>query len=556
MRKLLYLCLLLMSLVACGGAQATPMVTARPTSADTVVTDTTVVNTAVVTTAATNTLISTATTVLPTDTTAATNTRPATNTAAPVIAQTSGGGSLPDGVLMVVESPTGKQLALFNTDGTSIPVVDGLDRNAHVDVCGENSVTPDGRHTALFIGGPESGTLYLMNGTGMPVSLGEAEFLACVLGNARFNADGSRYAYISYEPGTSRQEFARGDLRLFDTATVTSNWTGENAVSFDISAAGIAYISFYTNNQGEADEAAINFYDYSAEREVATLLPTADNCHYASGVVRQIPTTDQLAVVMGQKCDNETQMRWQLYTIDNQGSATLAASDTQPGDFVVFARNNNIFTSPDGSFLYFTVPDGVTANTVAIAAISRSDVTVSVPVQRQALFPTFRGLTQAEPRLSPDGRWLSFTLTSPQNDNQLYTLDLLDRNNPPISISAGARGDAISALEFTPNSGRVVYVSGSTEGGDNSLFALDLAAGTESRVRRGTFATQLVVAPDNERAAVSNYETAEEGTHTYQYLSVKIVNLNSNTETTLFDDTTSPADQRISAYPIAWVSGS
>lgn len=456
-----------------------------------------------------------------------------------------------DGILTFINpntANTSASIALISLDGmTTILVNSALPANARAAVCGDHAESPDGRVIAFYAGGQESGSLYLMYGTQPPVEVDQIEYLACVLGTVTFSADGSRFAYLDYPTGASRNAYAAGTLRVIETATRASVLTVDNVVSFDLLAEGAISISLYTNADGEADEAAINLWDGTSEREIATLLPTAENCRFASAEIKQSPAGVNV-LVMGQRCDGAPEMEWQFYTLASDGSITLVRSDGQPGDYVAYARNNNVFFSPDGNVTYFTVPDGVTANTVAIAAVDMTAMTVDVAVERQAVFPTFRGAPNAEPRFSRDGGWLGFTLTSPNNDNLVYALDLANRANPPILISAGARGDTISALAFTPDSQRLVYTAGAADGGDNSIFLLDLATGTETRVRRGTFGNTIVIEPSGERAAVNEILRVDQAGVTENYRALRIINLVTNTETTLLDRTS----ERIDATPLAW----
>ncbi len=458
-----------------------------------------------------------------------------------------------EGVLTLIETDTARDLVLIGLDRTIVPV-QSLGANDIAAMCSENAMSPNGELAAIYTGGAERGTLHLMRGTSMPQTVAQIEYLACALGNIAYTSDSARLAYVDYPPAASRQEFARGTLRLIDTTSLESVWSADNVVAFDMAADGIAYVSFYTNSQEEADEAAINWYDNSSEREVATLIPNSEDCRFTSASIARVSSASQTAVVMGQRCDGEAQTRWQFYIVGDDASTTLASSDTQPGDFVAFARNNTLLTSPDGASLYFTVPDGLTANTVAIAAVDRVGLDVEVVVPRQAIFATFRGAANAEPRLSADGRWLGFTLTTPNNENTLYALDLGDRANPPITISAGARGDIISALTFLPDSTRIAYVSGAAEGGDNSLFTLNLSTGTENRVRRGNFGRRIALSPDGSQIALEEWATATDANgRSFPYRAVRVVSFESSTEMTLFEDTTSEAADRQSAYPLAWL---
>ncbi|MDX2162119.1 MAG: hypothetical protein SF162_12395 [bacterium] len=540
--------LLIVFSTACASAPV-PAVTARPALTATAVVST---ETAVSPNGVDATVVADATLTLPPADTQAPVTLPAL---APP-AQDATATTVADGVLSVIETTAGKQVALLGLDGTSLPLIDGIGQNDRASLCGDSAQSPDGALTAIYTGGQESGLLHLMRGTAMPTTIGEIEYLTCVMNGLRYSPDGSRLAYLAYPEGASRQEFAEGRLNLMDTATLEIAWSAEDVVAFDVQADEVLYVSFFTDSRGEVDEAAVVRYDNSSEREIATLIPTAEDCRFTSASIARVPNRVQIVLVMGQKCPNENQQTWQFYTIGEDGSTTLASSDSQPGDFVAFARNNNVIPSPDGETVYFTVPDGITANTVAVAAVNLNDMSINVPVERQAVFPTFRGAANAEPRFSADRRWLAFTLTSPQNENNLYALDLQDRANPPILISAGARNDTLGAFAFTPDSARIIYVAGAPDGGDNSVFALDLSSGSESRVRRGNFGRSLAVSPTGDRAVVDEVVTVEENNRTYSYRAVRVIDLATNTETTLFEDTTSPADARVSAYPLAWLSGS
>jgi Tol biopolymer transport system component len=261
-------------------------------------------------------------------------------------------------------------------------------------------------------------------------------------------------------------------------------------------------------------------------------------------------------LVLGQRCSTgNTDTQWQFYTVDpSAGSATLAASDFQPGAFVPFSRNNNAFFSPDGAYAYFTVPDGITAYTVAVAAMNLADMTINVPVARQAVFPNFSGAPNASPRLSPDGRWLAMSVTSPDNDNQLVALDLANPATPPITLSAGSRGDLISGFTFTPNSDQVIYVAGGASGADNTLLALDLAAGSERRIARSHFDRDVVLSPDGSAAALLDWQQVEDPREPL-YANLVLINPSDSTTTTLFtgaDVVEGRVTNPRTAVPLAW----
>ena len=57
---------------------------------------------------------------------------------------------------------------------------------------------------------------------------------------------------------------------------------------------------------------------------------------------------------------------------------------------------------------------------------------------------------------------------------------------------------------------------------------------------------------DKERQAAALMASAQDGNQTRRYQALRVINLATNTEMTLFEDTTSPADARRSAIPLAW----
>src|SRR5690606_30843960 len=198
--------------------------------------------------------------------------------------------------------------------------------------------------------------------------------------------------------------------------------------------------------------------------------------------------------------------------------------------------------------------DGVTAYTVAVAAVQLSDFTITVPVGRQAVFPNFSGTTNAYPRFSVDGRWLAMAVTSPNNENQVMVLDLSNPTVPPIALSAGSRGDLISGLNFTRDNRQLIYTAGGQGGADNALIALNLESGSERRVLRGHFDRDVVVAPDNNTAALLDWQRVEDPRQP-TYMNLVLVNLNDSTVTTLFTGA-DVEDGRVNnvrtAIPLTW----
>jgi Tol biopolymer transport system component len=466
--------------------------------------------------------------------------------------------NLPDGQNLLVALTTGSapgQIALMDRAATAIPVMDIPADASRVTPCGDEATSPNGRFFAFYMGG-DAGNLYLMDATKAPVRVDDVEYLVC-LGNGtfQFTPDSNRFAYIDFFPGVTREEYPDGVLKIFETGSGSQIVTFDNVTTFDINNGNAVFVSFFVNNRNEADEAAVSLWDGSATREIATLLPTAERCWFTSAAISFAPNGSAV-LVMGQRCAaGNVDTQWQLFTLDpSAGSATLAASDFQPGAFVPFARNNNVFFSPDGSYAYFTVPDGVTAYTVAVAAVQLADITITVPVARQAVFPNFSGATNAFPRFSPDHRWLATAVTSPDNDNQVLALDLANPATAPITIGAGSRDDLISGLAFTPDSGQVIYTAGGAGGADNALLALNLASGSERRIMRGHFDRDVLVSPDSNTAALLDWQRVEDPREP-MYTNLVLINLVDSTVTTLFTGA-DVVDGRVTnvrtAAPLTW----
>ena len=276
---------------------------------------------------------------------------------------------------------------------------------------------------------------------------------------------------------------------------------------------GAGFISFYTNDRSEADEAAVFWWNGNAEREVATLRPD-ENCRYTSASLSILPDGNLMAM-LGHRClTGDTRTSWQLYTVDvADRSASLAASEFQAGQFASFARTNNVMILPDGETAVFTVPDGITANTVGLMGVNLEDFSTFEIIERQAVFPNLAGTTNAAPLLSPDGNWLALVVTTPNNDNTLNVFDLTAPDTPPISISAGSTNDVISDMAFSADSEQLIFIAGSPDTGrnaDNSLIALDLSSGNDFRIKRGRFAKGITVSPDGSAVVAMDFEVVED----------------------------------------------
>jgi Tol biopolymer transport system component len=247
-----------------------------------------------------------------------------------------------------------------------------------------------------------------------------------------------------------------------------------------------------------------------------------------------------------------------LYHVDVEArSATLAASEFQTGQFASFSRSNQITVLPDAGSALFTVPDGITANTVSVMRVNLEDLSTSVLVDQQAVYPTLNQGANAFPLTSPDGRWLALVTTSPNNENTLRIFDLNDLSVAPISISAGSQNDIIADMAFSDDSQRLIFIAGSESTGrtaDNSLIAVDLSTGSEFRIKRGRFARGLAVAPDGSAVVAMDAQVLEDERQP-PWLDTILVNVDTSETVTLFtgaDIVEGEVTNQRFAKPLSW----
>jgi Tol biopolymer transport system component len=455
-------------------------------------------------------------------------------------------------------------LVFFDTDGNRDEVLSLPNALNRVIPCGADATSPDNAHFVLLAGSPEEARLYLMQGASsdLVTVAGGVHPSACTGDNFQWSPDGSRYAYLNLGAGVAAEASPRGFLTIFDAANHTELTREDSVAGFDLTDDGAALLSFFYNDQDEATEVAVSLWDGSSTREIATLNADEDNsCYYNSGSIIALPD-ERLAALMGYRCDTGG-TQWQLYYIDPDAqTASQVASDSSPGGFFPFTANNSLFVAPDGEAVFFTVPDGISNQTVSILSADLGDnPAVNTIIERDALMASSSDLpydnqsvsnANQAARLSPDGRWLAVVANTPDNDATLYVIDMNAPELPPIEVDAGDRGDSISEMLFTPDSSRLLYVAGGDRGANNSLFTLDLATGSESRVIRGRFG-QGVLAPDGQTMALMQWILYADDED--PYLSLIQVDVGAALEMTLFEGGEVTDGELVNqqfAYPLAW----
>jgi hypothetical protein len=124
-------------------------------------------------------------------------------------------------------------------------------------------------------------------------------------------------------------------------------------------------------------------------------------------------------------------------------------------------------------------------------------------------------------------------VTNGNNENTLTVVNVADPSVAPIQVKAGSKGDIISSLAFTPDSKQVIMVAGGADTADNSLIAVDLATGNDSRIARGHFGPGLTLSPDGKEAAVMAWQIPDDPKQP-AYANTELINLESNEKATLF----------------------
>lgn len=411
-------------------------------------------------------------------------------------------------------------VAYMTSNGATETLVDVSSGATGVVPCGNEPASRDGKYFTFFVNipqaGVDSGTLYQVSGADKPAAIGDAHALAC-LGNGSFQyaPDGGRLGYIDYRGFRETAEYATGTLRIFKSDSLEAQNSFEQVTAFQLSNTDAVFVSFFTSGGSQAREAGVYIWDgvlNSSATEISTLY-AGQGCRLTSAAITA--TTEQrLAVVIGQRCGGNTE--WQFYTINRTNGVTnRIAEGTLNTQYYTSARTNNLFASANTSTLFFTLPDALVRNTVRIAAITADDVTTdNIVVERAALMPRYAARTfmlarEVGPIFSRDGKWLALAVANANLTPVVTVLNLVNPSDPPITITAGERGQGIPFMAFAPDSSRLYYLVGGGDGEENALFVLDMQTTTERRILRGRFGGG-VVSPDGKSIALMQWKQTEE----------------------------------------------
>ena len=461
------------------------------------------------------------------------------------------------------------ELVFFLPDGTTEPVLDLPDGTTRVTACGPNGEAPNGSAFAFIAtitgGGEETGTIYLMRGASAELVTIDTEInpASCV-GSApfQFSPDSNRFAYIEWPIGATQMTSPYGTLRIFNTADATQIASFENVTEFDLTNDGAAFVNFFPNDQGEATEVAVTTWNGQVDVEVSSLVAEEENdCYYTSASIARV--SNGLMSIMGYRCNrgDNTNSQWQLYLIDpNNRTALLETSENSPGRFFVFSDTNAIMPSPDGNNVFFVIPDGINNQSVSIYTSPSGEINPTQVLDRSGVMPAVSDLpydaNNTVAQVSLNGRYFAIVVNTPDNSANLHVYDLSDPSLPAIVLDAGDPGDTIASMVFNANSDRLYYVAGTDQGGNNSLFSLDLSTGAESRIRRGRYA-QFVLSPDGNTIAAMNW--VEFDPEEDRYLTLEVIDVASTVPTVVYVGGEVDAEGKLAnpsfAYPLSWRRG-
>lgn len=460
------------------------------------------------------------------------------------------------------------ELAYINGNGDLDELDDVLAQSARVEACGPNALSPDGRHLALYqgnVGGVVS-SLYMITDGAEPQLVNDIfQPVSCVGGNGilNFAPDSSYVTFIEYERDFNIG-FADGFLRIVSTSDLSELFSAREVVAFEQAADGVAFVRFFTNDRSEADEVAIVFWDGNTDRELTSFFAEGD-CRYQNASITTAPD-GQLWLGLVTRCSGITELN--IYRINPQErSATLILTQQSNGVYANFAQSNRIWFSRDGSYVIYTLPDGITQQTVSLNALAMENIPDDEPadvndteviIEQQMVVGGVQGQAGNNDfsRVSPDGRYLIAVVTTVnQRRNELQLVNLDDPLADPLVIPAGGEADIFPYIDFTRDGGRMVYVAG---GADNSLFFLDLNAENINpiRIRRGSFQRYATLSPDGtEIAILANEYPDDEREERDRYTALRVINLDTSDEVLLFEGAEivdGEVGEREFATPIFW----
>lgn len=421
------------------------------------------------------------------------------------------------------DATLGSQLAAVFPNGVLTTLLEFDNTVIGVNRCSVLPVSPDGRRFAFFAHQPsagiDGGTLYQMTDFGAPVTVGTIHRAACALNGFAYSPNSTEMAYINYQDVRDDSEFINGTLTVRNVDDMQELVKIERSSALTWNGSELIVLQFFTNADGQADEAVISLWDGTSTRELTSVL-AAQNCRFAGG---QVTTAgpDKIVMVMGERCrGGDGRTRWQFYVVDRAtGSAALALSSPQEGGAFVSTQTYNVIGVNDGSTVLFSAADGVSRDTASVYNVDMTTLAPPTsPISRAGVFrrytPLRYSLGEIAPAIVSPNRQFWAIVTALPDKSELVVIDFADLS-APIRIPLQRTSDSVRAMAFTPDSSGLIYVAGDKGGADNAVFRLDLASGVEQRLTRGQFGTAMAVRTDGAAALLQYHRTEEVQSKSY-----------------------------------------
>jgi len=416
--------------------------------------------------------------------------------------------------------PNGVLTTLLEFDNTVI----GLNR------CSSQPISADGRRFAFFAHQPragiDGGTLYQMTDFGAPVLVTTLHRAACALNGFAYSPDSAQVAYIDYQDVRDDSEFINGTLTVRGVDDLQERVKIERASALAWNGAELVALQFFTNAEGQADEAVISIWDGAATRELTSVL-AAQSCRFTGGQVTAAGA-DKIVMVIGERCrGGDGRTRWQFYVIDRaNGSAALALSAPQEGGSFVSTQTYNVIALNDGATVLFSAADGVSRDSGSVFEVDMTTLaTPTRAVDRAGIFRRFTPLRYSLGDIAPavvsPNRQFWAIVTALPDKSELVVLDFAALD-APIRIPLQRSTDSVRVMGFTSDGTSLIYVAGDKNGADNAVFRLDLTTGVEQRLARGQYAATIAVRSDGAAALLQYRQTQE--VQSKDYVDLVLVN--------------------------------
>jgi hypothetical protein len=427
--------------------------------------------------------------------------------------------------------------------------------DAFVLSCTEQATSPNGRHSAFYVGGNTGGTLYIVTGTNTPVAIPNVSPFTCLgMGSFIWREDSNGFAYINY---SNTQNIPHGQLVVASVNTPTTpSYTLDDVAAFHLSNNQLAVVEVVSDSV-RVKTGTLN----SPLTEVSRIYSDREGCPFRAGDIHRV-TNNTLTVMLGQNCRGTN--AWALYNVDipaRIANRVLAGGTGRNNAgtpvFVSQAASNLLIGSSSTDSVYVAFPDGLLGNFSAFihSVDLRRIQPIDSPDHDFIVMPRMPlGNDSAIPALSRNGRYL---VTVRQTADIISSLLLFDLNthDAVTAIPVGTRGDYISATAFTPDCRNLYYLAGRTNGNENGLYRLPVNSSSTTEVTRGNFIGPLVIAPDNNQALLMTQTTG--GVNNIPYLNLVAVDLRNGNITPIFEGAEFGADglrtRNQFAMPLLWL---